>query len=169
MGAMKEWLRTDSRVGSVDLSILALPETDYSRPETISFLSKRGVWYNLKPLAETALAEDGTIFPVQLERSNRSGPYENILDASINIIPEIMKWAVEGRHFPHIGSVAVQNQLVTEGDTLDINGRQTGPLDIAWVTERIDPSTGETGGAGRGTYRADGSVEIVWTRTVANF
>lgn len=169
MGAMGKWLREDDRTGRVDLSCLALPEDNYMRPERISFLTKTGLWYILMPLPETQLTDDKVIYPVRLERANRSGPYENILDAASSIPREIIGWATEGRHFPHIGHVALLNIVVCEGDNLNIDGRNTGPLDSAWVTERIDPSTGETGNSGYGRVMSDGSMKLIMTRTLANF
>lgn len=170
MGANEAWLlRKDDKVGSVDLSILALSEDDYDRPESISFRTKTGLWYELKPQSETEICSPSVICPVEFKRSSRSGPYENVLDAAQSIPLEIKNFITEGRHFPKIGHVAVLNEIVTEGDRLWINGHRTSPLDIAWVTERVDPASGEVGGHGYGKQMPDGTVKLIMLKTIANF
>lgn len=65
MGVNQEWLRTDGKAGSVDLSILARAKEE--RIKSIAFRTISELWYSLTPVDETELQPDGIIAPVHLE------------------------------------------------------------------------------------------------------
>ncbi|MDB5175901.1 MAG: hypothetical protein JWM81_759 [Candidatus Saccharibacteria bacterium] len=162
MGVDKEWLRTDGKAGSVDLSILAGDET--ARIKSIALRTVSELWYSLSPLEETALQADGTISPVYLQFD----PWARITGGPIEeaglALKFIKKWATERRHFPRCGAVAITNAIIHEGEPLTINGHTTSPVDVAWVTEYVnDPSEAITS-----TYDRETGVWTSYT-SFANF
>lgn len=138
MGVNKEWLRTDGKAGAVDLSILAGDEK--TRIISIAFRTASELWYNLSPLEETALATDGNIAPVNLQFDPLARINGGFIEEAGLALRFIKNWATERRHFPRFGEVAVTNAIIREGDPLTINGRNTSPVDVAWVTEYVDPA-----------------------------
>ena len=138
MGVSKEFLRTDGKAGAVDLSILAGDEK--TRIKSIAFRTLSELWYNLSPLEETALATDGNIAPVNLQFDPWARINGGFVEEAVLALKFIKKWATERRHFPRAGEVAVANAIIREGDPLTINGRDTSPVDIAWVCEYVDPA-----------------------------
>lgn len=169
MGAPESLIRTDEKAGSVDLSVLALPQDDWERPENLSFRTKSGLWYELKPMGETEIQPDNTIYPVHLEFGNTARITGNIIEEAGLALLFIKKWAMERRHFPRIGAVSLLNTVITEGNRLTINGRQTGPVDVAWMTERVDPVSDIKPSVGTGRKLPTGEWVTKWTRTIAHF
>lgn len=137
MGVSNEWLRTDNKAGSVDLSSLALPAGHKDRIEVAEFRVARGLWYVLCSLDETELCEDA-IGPVKLDirGPNRIGfKGEEIHMAAL----AIKNWLAESRHYPSHGNVDLENAIIHEGDRLTINGHATSPVEVAWVRESVVP------------------------------
>jgi hypothetical protein len=136
MGVDKEWLRPDGKAGSVDLSILAGDER--ARIKSIGFRTVSELWYSLSPLEETTLQTDGSIAPVRLQFDPWARINGGFVEETGLALKFIKKWATERRHFPSFGEVAVANAIIHEGEPLTINGRNTSPVDVAWVTEYVD-------------------------------
>jgi hypothetical protein len=136
MGVNKEWLRTDGKAGSVDLSILA--GNDDSNIKFIALRTVSKLWYNLSPLEDTSLHADGTIAPVHLEFDPWARIDGGLIEEAGLALAFLRKWATERRHFPRRGEVAVTNAVIYEGDPLTINGHNTSPVDVAWACEYVD-------------------------------
>jgi hypothetical protein len=153
MGVNTEWLRTDGKAGSVDLSILARAEEE--RVKSIAFRTVSELWYNLSPLDETELQSDGTIAPVHLEFDPWARINGGFVEEAGLALRFIKKWVTERRHFQSSGDVAITNAVIHEGDPLTINGRDTSPVDVAWVREYVDPT-----GASFVTYNTETGLRI---------
>lgn len=139
MGVEQSWLRTDGKAGSVDLAILA-GESD-AHVKSISFRTMSKLWYTLRPLDNTELQpETGLITPVRLEFDPWARMNGGLIEETSIALRSIKQWATERRHFPNPGEVSVTNAVIREGDPLVINGRETSPVDVAWVTEFVDLS-----------------------------
>ena len=138
MGVEQNWLRTDGKAGSVDLSILA---NEKATIESVTFRTLSRLWYTLTPLGETELhTTSGLITPVRLEFDPAARMNGGLVEETGLALRSIKQWATERRHFPNPGEVVIANAVIREGDPLIINGRQTSPVDVAWVTEIVDPS-----------------------------
>lgn len=135
MGLNQEWLRTDGKAGSVDLSILV---DEKERIKSIGLRTISELWYSLSPLEDTAFHEDGTISPVHLQFDPWARINGGFIEEAGLALKFIKTWATERRHFPRYGQVAVANAVIQEGDPLTINGHNTSPVDVAWVTEYVD-------------------------------
>jgi hypothetical protein len=174
MGVSAEYLRVNGRAGSVDLSLLAQPIESWNRPVKYSFLTRTGLWYALSPLIETdehpqtSIMPDNTIYPVNLEFENYARINGSPLEEAMLGLWFISKWVRERRHFP-AGMVAVQNSVITEGDRLVINGRQTGPVDVSWSTELVHPDSEIRPHMNYIGNTPDGEFVSVGVRTMANF
>lgn len=170
MGVPESWIRDDEKAGSVDLSMLALPVGEWERPESVSFKTKRGLWYRFSPHENTALSGD-TIEPVKLKfdpSARIGGPFAIVEELGL-AVKFAKNWLIERRNF-QVGLVAVKNTLITEGDSLEINGHSTSPVDVGWVTERVNPETDwDKVQMGSGTILDSGEAQWNYTRTVANF
>ena len=137
MGVNEEWLRTDGKAGSVDLSILARAEEE--KLKSIAFRTVSGLWYRLSPLDETELHSDDTIAPVHLQFDHWARKNGGFVEETGLALKFIKKWATERRHFPSFGKVALTNAVIYKGDPITINGCKTSPVDVAWVREYVDP------------------------------
>jgi hypothetical protein len=139
MGVEQSWLRTDGKAGSVDLAILANEEK--TTIKSISFRTLSRLWYTLSPLDDTELqSESGIITPVHLEFDPWARMNGGFIEEAGLALRSIKQWATERRHFPNAGEVTIANAIIREGDPLVINGRETSPVDVAWVTEFVDLS-----------------------------
>jgi hypothetical protein len=148
VGVNQEWLRSDGKAGSVDLSILARAKEE--RIKSITFRTVSELWYSLTPIDETELQPDGTITPVHLEFDPWARINGGLVEEVDLALKFIKKWATERRHFPSFGEVTLTNAIICEGDSLTINGRNTSPVDVAWVREYVDP-----GSASFATYNTE--------------
>lgn len=138
MGVNREWLRADGKAGSVDLSILARAREE--NVKSIALRTTSELWYNFSPLDDTELRSDGTIAPVRLQFDPWARINGGFVEEAGLALKFIKKWATERRHFPNPGQVAIANAVIYEDDSLVINGHSTGPIDVAWVTEYVDPA-----------------------------
>jgi hypothetical protein len=139
MGVEQSWLRTDGKAGSVDLAILA--NEGKATIQSVSFRTLSKLWYTLSPLDGTELqSADGIITPVHLEFDPWARMNGGFIEETGIALRSIKQWVTERRHFPNPGEVAIANAIVREGDPLVINGRETSPVDVAWVTEFVDLS-----------------------------
>ncbi|MEO8863121.1 MAG: hypothetical protein ABI354_02250, partial [Candidatus Saccharimonadales bacterium] len=114
-------------------------------------------------IEETALQADGTISPIHLEFDPWARINGGFFEETGLAISFVKKWATERRHFPSFGEVAVANAIIHEGDPITINGRNTSPVDVAWVTEYVDPAE-----AYISTYNIETGVCIGW-KSFAHF
>lgn len=169
MGVPESWIREDDKAGSVDLSVLALPQDSWERPDNLSFRTRSGLWYELEPMDETEIQPDNTLYPVHLEFGDTARITGNTVEEAGLALLFIKKWVVERRHFPRIGEVSLLNTVIHEGDRLTINGRQTSPVDVAWMTERVDPASDVKPHFGSGEKLPSGEWDMKYTRTVAHF
>lgn len=162
MGVNKEWLRTDGKAGSVDLSILTSDKKD--RIKSIGLRTVSELWYSLSPLEDTELQEDGTIYPVHLEFDPWARINGGFVEEAGLALKFIKKWATERRYFPNFGKVAVTNSIIHEGDPIVINGRNTSFVDVAWVTEYVEDTRDQF----ISTYNMDTGSWEGW-KSFANF
>lgn len=169
MGVPESWVREDDKAGSVDLSVLALPRDSWDRPDLLSFRSRAGLWFEIKPMDETEIQPDNSLYPVHLEFGSTARTTGNIIEEAGLALKFIKKWAVERRHFPRVGAVSLMNTVIHEGDRLTINGRQTSPIDVAWMTERVDPASGIKHHMSTGRRLPSGEWDMKYIRTVAHF
>lgn len=174
MGVPESWIRQDEKAGSVDLALLAEPMGSWDRPKSMSFRTRTGLWYKLSPMDEseehtaTALQRDDTLYPVKLEFDPVARISGNMLEEVGLGLLYIKKWVTERRHF-RVGAISLLNTVISEGDRLTIEGRQTGPIDVAWVTERVNPASDVEPHMGSGLKLPSGVWNMEYTRTVANF
>lgn len=171
--AAPEWfLEQNDDAGSLDLNILTEPVDSWQRPLKVSVRTSTGLWYALTPLnnehgqTATKLDENNTIHPVKLEFEPWARINGGFIEETKLGLWAVKKWLTERRHFAS-GLVAVQSAVITEGQPLVINGRETGPVDVAWVKKRIDLSTGEISGTGTGQLLESDEVEWTYTKSVA--
>jgi len=169
MVAPRNIVEMGEKSGVVDLSVLALPEDDYNRPECISFLGKFGLRYTLKPHTRTEIKPNGTIFPVILQCNNGRFEPENPIDAVTMGLRLARNWVYEGYKFQGLGVVSVANELIHQGDPLSIGGIQTGPIRTASVTWRVDPTSDVKPNQSTAIKQDDGMWKFIGTRTVTNF
>jgi len=125
-------LRIDEQAGEADLSLLAsIPPTVLGN---MTFRTTSGLWYRLTPLEETCLIGD-SVYSAELSFDPSARINGGLKEESLLALKAVRNWAHERRHFPRFGTVALANTVIHKGEPLTINGRDTSPTDVAWITE----------------------------------
>ena len=134
-------IRTDGKVGPVDLSLLAADREDGY--DYVSFRTIHGLWYTFTALKSTSIerqSEGKRVQPVQLCAKTEvlySDCFIDLGSAPVFAGQALTNWLTERRHFPKNGEVSLQADMIIEGDRLAINGQETSPVDSGWVRERL--------------------------------
>lgn len=134
MGLPEDWIRTDGKAGSVDLSKLGPPDDDADRLIGVEMRTIRGFWYILRTLQTTKLV-DGVVEPLSLKIGEPGKITGSGLEGARYAGRAALRWMTETRHYPKNETVSVLATTVREGDPLVINGHETSPIDVAWVYE----------------------------------